>query len=411
MLPNGEDVYKRRKELNISGVKFANLVGVSRQHITKFESGKASVSPDVLAKMCEVLSIRPKKSATEVPLCVRVSELKAAIEAGSMPLVEQIALAEGILDDAREQGDEIAFGESMLALTQLYRLDKRFSDATAVGVRCVDMFVRSSDTVSWSLASFELANTHFDRGNYALALESFRIIEQRLNEERHVGPILPRLYTAIALSSAAIEDSSTMREYAEKCEEWLELVPPSKRNQHVATSQYLHGRSSMLDGKFMDAMKAFETAIRYYTIENDNVAVLRLRNNLAEANWLAGDLHAAETIAVDVLMLKRKFEYTFASIAETLLLLADISHSKRDYAKVCDFCESILNSEEIEETRYARAKRLLAKVSYVEGDIDTFNVRMTEAISALTHKAHLPLQVEIIREYMLANHLPQKLAM
>lgn len=411
MFPNGEEVKKRRKELNISGVDFADMVGASRQHLTRFESGKGNVSPEILDKMCEVLGLTKKSRKTnKVPLVARVAEMKASIESGAISLGEQIELAEGILEDAREEGDELALGESMLALTQLYRLDKRFGDATAVGVRCIDIFVRSGDSISWSTASFELANTHYDRGNYAMALESFRIIEQRLNEERYIGPLLPRLYTAIALSSVAIEDSATMREYAEKCEEWLELVLPSKRNQHTATNQYLLGRSAMLDGRFQDAKRAFETAINYYTLENDNVAVLRMRNNLAEASYLAGDLDVAKTIACEVLAMKLSYEYTSASVVETELLLAEVAYAKKDYVDAVDMCHQILEKVDIEETRYARTKRLLAKVSYIEGDTDKFNVLMAEAINSLTHKAHLPLQIEIVREYMVANHLPLKLA-
>lgn len=50
-------IKKRRKELSISGQELGDMIGVSKQTISKYENGSINIKNDTLAKICDILSI------------------------------------------------------------------------------------------------------------------------------------------------------------------------------------------------------------------------------------------------------------------------------------------------------------------------------------------------------------------
>lgn len=57
----GLNVVYYRKKKRLSQSQLAELVDIHRTYVSSIELGKASVSFDVLFKMCEVLEITPNK--------------------------------------------------------------------------------------------------------------------------------------------------------------------------------------------------------------------------------------------------------------------------------------------------------------------------------------------------------------
>ncbi len=55
--PTGEIIRARRKELKITQVEFAKLIGKSQRSIKKYESGEIDIPLSVLTQICEVLDL------------------------------------------------------------------------------------------------------------------------------------------------------------------------------------------------------------------------------------------------------------------------------------------------------------------------------------------------------------------
>lgn len=55
--PMGEIIRARRKELKITQVEFAKLIGKSQRSIKKYESGEIDIPLSVLTQICEVLDL------------------------------------------------------------------------------------------------------------------------------------------------------------------------------------------------------------------------------------------------------------------------------------------------------------------------------------------------------------------
>ncbi|MBN6351717.1 helix-turn-helix transcriptional regulator [Providencia rettgeri] len=51
----GKEIRKRRKHLGLSGFELANLVGVSQQQISRYETGKTSLTIDQLSQLLNIL--------------------------------------------------------------------------------------------------------------------------------------------------------------------------------------------------------------------------------------------------------------------------------------------------------------------------------------------------------------------
>ncbi len=55
--PTGEIIRARRKELKITQVEFAKLIGKSQRSIKKYESGEIDIPLSVLTQICEALDL------------------------------------------------------------------------------------------------------------------------------------------------------------------------------------------------------------------------------------------------------------------------------------------------------------------------------------------------------------------
>ncbi len=61
MIVNYDMIRKRRKELNLTGEKLGELIGVSKQTVSKYENGTVNISNKTLMKICKVLEIDPNE--------------------------------------------------------------------------------------------------------------------------------------------------------------------------------------------------------------------------------------------------------------------------------------------------------------------------------------------------------------
>lgn len=57
MLVNYSLIRERRKKLDLTGEKLGELVGVSKQTISKYENGSVNINNITLMKICDVLDI------------------------------------------------------------------------------------------------------------------------------------------------------------------------------------------------------------------------------------------------------------------------------------------------------------------------------------------------------------------
>lgn len=50
-------IKQRRKELNMTGSELGDLIGVSKQTVSKYENGSVSIKNDTLKEICDILNI------------------------------------------------------------------------------------------------------------------------------------------------------------------------------------------------------------------------------------------------------------------------------------------------------------------------------------------------------------------
>lgn len=67
---------KIRKELNLTQVEFARLVGVSQSFISRLENGLRSITPELLHRICMVLRIVPEDLGYSILTVTEAEELK-----------------------------------------------------------------------------------------------------------------------------------------------------------------------------------------------------------------------------------------------------------------------------------------------------------------------------------------------
>lgn len=57
----GLNIAYYRKEKNLSQIQLAELIGISRTHMSRIETADCAVSLDVVFEICHVLNIKPVK--------------------------------------------------------------------------------------------------------------------------------------------------------------------------------------------------------------------------------------------------------------------------------------------------------------------------------------------------------------
>lgn len=57
----GLNIAYHRKAKNLSQIKLAELINISRTHMSRIETADCAVSLDVLFDICDILEVSPKK--------------------------------------------------------------------------------------------------------------------------------------------------------------------------------------------------------------------------------------------------------------------------------------------------------------------------------------------------------------
>lgn len=76
-----ENLKRRRKEAHISQAAFANMIGMSKIHISSLERGKYIPSLDTLLSYCDYLNVSPNELLGYTDIIPRLSSLLENMDA------------------------------------------------------------------------------------------------------------------------------------------------------------------------------------------------------------------------------------------------------------------------------------------------------------------------------------------
>jgi tetratricopeptide (TPR) repeat protein/DNA-binding XRE family transcriptional regulator len=406
MFPSGSEIKRRRTELKLSQDVLAKSVDISRKYLIDIEKDNApNVSSDIMARICKALGISFRSADPEVPIGVHISKLRAGYETHEMSTEDCVFLGETMRPsiDASASDPEVT-GEYFLLMAQVYNAAKRFSEALRCGLIAAEIFTKSGDRLSWAKAYFEGANTHYERGQFATALEEFLVIVDRLDVEHHETAFMTKVFTSIALCAAAVSDVDLMREYIARCAAGVEFVPEGKRDKYRAVNAYLLGDSLFKSKAYRDAIAEFTKAFVYYSDINDSRAALRMRHNIADSLFQVGEVREASVVAEEIYRLKIEIGESSTVLAESLTLLAEIALSENEHDRATKLCQQVFDlGDGVDSTRKAASLRVIARIQYASGNVPDAVNTMADALDKLNHRAHLPMAIEISKELFQMN--------
>lgn len=409
MFPSGAEIKRRRQEQKLTQQGLADLADISRKYVVAIEKEKAAnVSDKVMYAVCKALGFITNVTDPSIPIEVHIAKLRAGYETREMSITECVDLGEEFRKSIDVNGNDPSItGEYFLLMAQVYNAAKRYSEALRCSLVAADVFSKSGDRLSWAKAYFEGSNTTYERGQFATALDGFLVIVDRLGDDYRVDPFMAKVFTSVALCAAAVNNVDLMREYIDLSASVIDYVPEVRRDVFRAINAYLLGDSCFRSGAYRDAMSAFTKAFHYYSDINDSRNALRMRHNISEALYMSGDLGGAKELALEVLELKKDAKESGTILAETFILLGNIAVAEMDLAQAAHYADAVGILADVDVIRQALALRIRARICYHSGNAAQANMFFTEALNVLEHKSHIPLALEIMREYMRINHIPE----
>lgn len=377
---NGSVISERRKALGMKSKELAERCNVSPSYISQIEKGyKKNISPAFKTRLYEVLGIHELSTQAELSKYLAKAEMYAQDTTKSSEIInEGESWLENLSSDAK------LIPEIRLILVRQYRRSRNFKMALEHAEIGRDCFIQMNDQYGAAKINYEVALLDMDAGNFQLAALRLQRIETEILKNKVFDFFLTSVYLSLAICGTCLEDNLLLSRYTPLAEEHLSLVPETKVGWYQAVNDYLVAENLFQNKNFITAAQKYEMAAMKYQAENDIASSIRMKHNVAEAYFKAGDLQKAKSISEYILQVKRDNEIGDNSIAKTILLLSKIAFAEKELLNAQQLSQQIFNNDTVTDlTVIAEAFKIFANCRLNLDDPEGYTKHLEEAIIQL----------------------------
>lgn len=398
----GDVVKKRLAVLGMKQKELATKANISPAYLSQVLNGQRKLAAETANQLSHILGI----SLTDEPVDVTYNRLYADYLA-EQKSVEQLIAETNALRKAVTDTESDTYGRVLLLLCKLYHDCKDRSNCVSVGVEAHGLFRELGDKLSWAEALYYVASVENFDGRYEYSLPRFEFVEQTLTRIGYIGHLLSRTYCGIAVAHSAMGNFDKMCEYVKKCEDTIEGVPASEQASYRARRSYVLAYSLLENGSYNDAIGMFKRSQYEYEYVNDVINALAMAHNIAEVHYRTGNVDEAYSMLLKIYDRKKQCKTSNARLAYTANMIAQISYERQNFSEASKYCQEVIGLTGVQNTEYAQAYRVIARIEGMKNGIQAFNHYMCLAMQKLRHgDGEEKMLNQIVKEYALKNDLP-----